>query len=406
MRWLARSLPRLPADLQAGYLDNRVRLENGSQNAGFNLPWASHWLEMSYALFTFALYFGIGAYKRAHLGEPMSIPALALVLFLLLNLNWTLSFFTFLLDRFRIPLLIPLGILAAFGTYFPSSDHYYQLQTGVSVAAIRPHEALQERVAQKKPVIVVAAAGGGIQAAAWTARVLTGLHEESRKWNGSFADSVALISSVSGGAAGSLFFLNQYGPAPGRPGFHAPDPKGSLWERAAAPALDDVAWALVYRDLPRILIPWRASAEDELLDRGRMLELAWQSRTRNFGGLSAWRAGVKEGWRPAAIFNATIAETGEPLLLSTTDFDRGGPRKGRNTARQPDLRTFYDEYPGADLPVVTAVRLAASFPYVSPAARAKTLTPENHVIDGGYYDNYGVASAVAGASIRILRGSW
>jgi hypothetical protein len=43
---------------------------------------------------------------------------------------------------------------------------------------------------------------------------------------------------------------------------------------------------------------------------------------------------------------------------------------------------------------VTAVRLAATFPFVSPAARALTSKPENHVVDGGYYDNYGVSSLV------------
>jgi hypothetical protein len=68
--------------------------------------------------------------------------------------------------------------------------------------------------------------------------------------------------------------------------------------------------------------------------------------------------------------------------------------------------------PGYDVPVVTAVRLAASFPYVTPASRALIeqspsfgLNPEQltesqnnstyHVVDGGYYDNYGVNSLLA-----------
>jgi len=127
-RWLMTCLVKLPADLQAGYIDNRPRLGEGHQNArdnpGYGLPWAGHWLALSFAFFTFALYFWIGAYKTAHLGETTSIPALAMVLFLLLNVNWILSFFAFFPDRFRIPLLIPLSVLAVFGTYFPSSDHY------------------------------------------------------------------------------------------------------------------------------------------------------------------------------------------------------------------------------------------------------------------------------------------
>jgi hypothetical protein len=47
-----------------------------------------------------------------------------------------------------------------------------------------------------------------------------------------------------------------------------------------------------------------------------------------------------------------------------------------------------------DLSIITAARLSASFPYVTPAARAKTADTRLHVVDGGYYDNYGMATLV------------
>jgi hypothetical protein len=59
---------------------------------------------------------------------------------------------------------------------------------------------------------------------------------------------------------------------------------------------------------------------------------------------------------------------------------------------KPAPETFALKYPEQDIPVVTAARLAATFPYVSPATRALTSKPENHVVDGGYYDNFGVGS--------------
>ena len=43
--------------------------------------------------------------------------------------------------------------------------------------------------------------------------------------------------------------------------------------------------------------------------------------------------------------------------------------------------------------MATAVRLSASFPYVSPSARSNGLPPHYpdwHLVDGGYYDNYGI----------------
>ena len=54
---------------------------------------------------------------------------------------------------------------------------------------------------------MVTAAGGGIQAAAWTAQVLTGLDEIYGK---EFSDSIGVVSSVSGGSVGAMFFLDRW----------------------------------------------------------------------------------------------------------------------------------------------------------------------------------------------------
>jgi hypothetical protein len=57
---------------------------------------------------------------------------------------------------------------------------------------------------------------------------------------------------------------------------------------------------------------------------------------------------------------------------------------------------FFDLFPDADVRVATAARLSATFPYVSPLARASggALASAYHVGDGGYYDNSGLLSAV------------
>ena len=88
-----------------------------------------------------------------------------------------------------------------------SSDNYYRLQPG-GLQSISPSQVLAQRIADAKPIVIVTTAGGGIQANTWTVRVLAGL--QSFVPGGKFADSVTLVSSVSGGATGALFFLNQY----------------------------------------------------------------------------------------------------------------------------------------------------------------------------------------------------
>ncbi len=91
---------------------------------------------------------------------------------------------------------------------------------------------------------------------------------------------------------------------------------------------------------------------------------------------------------PAVVYNAMAAETGEPLLFSTVGLP-------------PSLAAFdfSARYPGRDIPVTTAVRLSSTFPYVSPAARADADDANRngyiHVVDGGYFDNYGISSLAA-----------
>src|SRR5262249_28499536 len=113
--------------------------------------------------------------------------------------------------------------------------------------------------------------------------------------------------------------------------------------------------------------------------------------------------------------NATGVETGQPILFGTTCLSPKLPLfEGANDSRleQQFLLTFS----AADMPVSTAARMSAAFPYVSPEARpdslpvksgqnpycgtidASPLSTEDgarlHIADGGLFDNSGVVSAV------------
>jgi hypothetical protein len=229
-------------------------------------------------------------------------------------------------------------------------------------------------------VIVVAASGGGIKAAAWTTRVLTGLEESNP---GVFGDSVRLISAVSGGSVGAMYFVSEYVSGTGLPSDTATLEKAVA--RSEASSLDDIAWGLVYPDFLRVFAPFFKH-----LDRGEALEAALTrelpNRTHHLSSpLAEWREGVLEGWRPAVVFNATVVESGERFLIGTTDLL---PAIGRSSLRDPQ----FPQFAGRDVSLVTAARLSASFPYVSPAARPDIAGTQIHAVDGGYTDNYGMAT--------------
>jgi Patatin-like phospholipase len=374
------TIANVPEDLRCGYADAEGHLYPGQ------------WLVLTLMTVSVIVYLSVGTFRAYRLGMPTSVPAVTYVLILMLVLTWVLSVIAFFLDRYRVPLILPIVLFCTLAGQFPQSDHYFAMRDGVLVASVSPAETLAgHRKGHPTGVVVIATAGGGIQAAGWTARVLTGLQEQCSAVdrNANFADSIAAISAVSGGAVGTLFFMNQYNVAGETKGFHpnAVDLQ-NIVEKAETPALSDVAWAIAYVEPSRALFPyWRNTAEEKVIDRGFVLEQTWRNQGSIFAYLSNWREGVAEGWRPAVIFNATIAETGQPFLMSTSDFDTG--------STSPARQTFTRAYPNSDLPVVTATRLAASFPFVSPASRPLSSRPEYHLVDGGYYDNFGVDSLIA-----------
>jgi hypothetical protein len=216
-----------------------------------------------------------------------------------------------------------------------------------------------------------------------------------------------------------MYFLDRYGISPNKDACSSyVDTKKNLDDdcvvlAAETSSLDEVAVGLVYDDLLLNMFPFLkgldiqskpslsiklANGRGIFSDRGNALEDGLKRNTMADladAMLLDWKNSASSYSRPAAIFNATIVETGERLLFATTDLD--DPSYPGRSARRLGRVSFHHLYSGFDVPVVTAVRLSATFPYVSPAARifqGDVYSPANHVVDGGYFDNFGVVSLV------------
>jgi len=370
-------------------------------------------------------------------GLALEIPALADVLFLLILLGWILPCLSFFFDRFRVPLFALLASLTFLLYFINDIDHYYllspppsgsfqealeappspptagaQAQKQVSAETTREirrvlstrRELWSRRHPDRDPVLVaVAASGGGITASLWTAKVLA---ELQREFGPEFSESIYGLSTASGGSVGAMYFIDAFNAfGNGRPPSEADLDR--VVEKAGVSSLAATAWGLAYPDFWRgfsLQNPFRP-----YFDRAWAMEQVWKRTLRpgdsegtTVPTLAQWRADTLAGRRPAALFNATVAETGERLLLSPLKLN---PLPGGCVAENPgfedcvDARTFTSLYQKKDLPVTTAARLSATFPFVSPITRARLGRGEvngYHVADGGYYDNFGVVTLVEG----------
>lgn len=397
-------MPGYMTGYMTGYLGGAGRIGPG------------HLLAAVYFLLSAAVYGAAFALFRP--GRRL-LPALAYLLQLLVVLGWALPGISFWLDRYRVPVVPLLAALSFLASRVFDTDHYYWIErpgamapvpsaatapvagpaappppapAGAAPPAMPPApppaqafvaaeraQAQAGELPREQPVVVVAASGGGSAAALWTARVLTGLQRELGE---GFTRSIRLVSAVSGGSVGALFFLDRFTER-GAP--EEEDLQGIV-EAAGRQSLDAAAWGLAYPDLWRVLgLRWG----DPALDRGWAIEQVWRRDLRHpEATLGGWRSAVAAGWLPAAVFNATAVETGEQFLLTPLGLQGWKARR------------FAEVYPGYDLQAVTAARLSASFPWVSPVARAlcrdrrTPAAPGFHLGDGGYYDNFGVVTAV------------
>jgi hypothetical protein len=395
----------------AGYV--KVRTDNQARQAWL-VPAPGH-VQLLFCAVTLSLAYAagylLGWQWRWLPDDGSAFSALFFALLALLLPTCLLPGAAFFLDYYRIPVIVV--ILAVSGSmYFVfNTDHYYVLHPPPEADAVAPQplplgEAVDGRPFPldkegQRTLVVVTASGGGIQAAAWTAEVLTGLHA---LYGDTFARSIGLISSVSGGSVGTMYYLihrsdlrDDY--QPGQPILTDHDLE-QVRRLAQASCLEATAWGVAYPDLMRVLLPMLSN---RLVDRGWAVEQMWRRRMNRLQSgdvalgdlrLNDLIPAIKQNGFPMVVFNATLVETGQRLLISPVVAGRRDEIP-ETVAAQEFLRMF----PDSRTRVSTAVRLSATFPYVSPICRALPDEPYHaeqafHIADGGYADNDGLVTVI------------
>ncbi len=253
----------------------------------------------------------------------------------------------------------------------------------------------------EKPVfVVVAASGGAYRATYWTALVLDRLLGEVKSPR-RFKDSVGLMTGASGGMVASAYFaaLSAVGKFDYEPEARALQntidgdvvsyPRGSFANRVRgflANARRDSLTPVIQRQLQYdVPSTWWPSILKR--DRGEVLQEQWRliSETK-FADLLVANS---RSFSPAIIFSPMLVDSGRPLLISNLNLSC-------IAAEETHAVELFRMFPEAQkvVSLATAVRMSASFPYISPAGEIPTEPPQR-VLDAGYYDNDGITTAAA-----------
>ena len=216
-----------------------IKLEPSDlSSSGYFYPQEDKWLlasghlaGLSFFLISLILFFVIGYFFRPNYKSDSAKGEAPVIIYMMAFLAIVvplLATMTFALDLSGFPVVVTAICFVAVSYWLWDVDYYFGLKPspdkdqtnlgnfetaverrlklqGDFETAVGNRLKLQGSKERDRTLVVVTASGGGIHAAGWTAQVLTGLQD----WLGAdFTKSIGLISSVSGGSVGSLFFVD------------------------------------------------------------------------------------------------------------------------------------------------------------------------------------------------------
>ena len=401
-------------------------------------------------------FFSVSHTPEPHLSElwfrpPLQFfPVLASVAVLITFVCFGLAAAAFFLDRFSFPVLTStIGLICLLHIVFPhGGDHYYAARRSNRPNLITPSRLIQERCPDpSKPcsLIILTATGGGMHAAVWSSSIFVELEKalanpalNRRPEIAGFHQNLVFASTVSGGSIGFAPILREYlaTDRDGKPKpfdtTEYPFPTSSSSEKfplyqlrvrraTSCSALEAVAWGLEYSDFLHLVLPFLPPTRK--YDRSVSLEAA---SVRNYNepkcgpGLPVANPDHEVTLDdPSNLDHLSLgaddlrpSESIPAFTFNTTEVETGGRFLLANYANPAQIvegvypsESFLQLYP-ANIGLVTAARLSATYPYVSSAAR---IDPDTycdlaaHFVDGGYYDNDGVASLVEFLTAAFMR---
>jgi hypothetical protein len=358
-------------------------------------------------VWTIALTIALGAlFVLFPITLPRTMGGAAVAAMALASINLFGSFvLTYLPLRRALPPMWPWAVLFAgvVLAYF-NDNHVVQPVAGAATPAQPDADALRA-IATTMPadrvIVFVASEGGGIRAAYWTAAVLDALDAIDP----GLKQRMRVLSGVSGGSLGLAAWLATHrgdfcpaGSPQGASGggtvglLTSAPPKLPATRALAADFVSPAVAGMFYGDLVQRFLPVPLGA----LDRSRAIEGAWQRAFSHLPGrpfehtLDALYETCPQ--LPQLVLNATRVETGERVALTRLPAG-GGTFVNTFDAMQPGSMARRQSLAGL-------VHHSARFPLVSPAGTVRIegaageVPPSFRLVDGGYFDNSGVQSAL------------
>lgn len=248
----------------------------------------------------------------------------------------------------------------------------------------------------KPKMVFVCASGGGKRAALWT---LAAMQAADSMTSGKFIDHTILITGASGGLIGASYFREAV--LREKSGEHVLPNAAVHREKIATDNLNPLIFSLLANDLFVGFTKFEYEGQSYVRDRGYTFEEQLNIDTENMMDktISDYYEPELSGQVPMIIFSPTIVNDGRKLYISPQPVSYlnseilNFPTYANSKLSGVDFQKLFEGHGGPSLRFLSALRMSATFPYITPNTTLPT-HPPIQIMDAGISDNFGIMDAV------------
>nr|WP_317046672.1 patatin-like phospholipase family protein [Algoriphagus yeomjeoni] len=249
---------------------------------------------------------------------------------------------------------------------------------------------------ERKPkMVMVASSGGGQRSALWTVKVLQSMYGIDE---GEVLKHTELFTGASGGVIGEAFFREVYLRSLTDPSVNPLDEK--YLDQISADNLNPIIFTLLVNDLLIRNQNFHYNGHKYLKDRGYAFENQLNQNTEGIldKPISAYAEPEFSGSIPLLPVTTLITNDGRKLVISPHSMSFFGTsmlgKLGMDEKKQSiDFLRFFQEHDSENLRFLTALRMSATFPFITPNIELPS-NPVMETMDTGLSDNFGIQDAL------------
>jgi hypothetical protein len=249
---------------------------------------------------------------------------------------------------------------------------------------------------ENPPLIFLCVSGGGKRAALWT---LAALQHADSLTAGKLMENSILITGASGGLLGASYYrelvLRKKTGEPVNP--YAPIHR----EKISTDNLNPLIFSLLANDLFVGFTTFEYAGNHYLRDRGYTFEEQLNQNTEGFMDkpVRAYDEPERQSLVPMIILTPTVVNDGRKLFIGARPVSfmnadiLSHPGYNQPKISGVDFHRLFKDQGAENLRFLSALRMSATFPYITPNTTLPT-EPPIQIMDAGISDNFGLSDAV------------